>query len=134
MIIHISRLLFIALMCASIEQVLAGEFSSGGSLSPEKCRTNVITLIQPIYPRHTKVEPWCRVTVDFEVQKSGQIEAPYYPDDVDFEDLRKVAQIEPEECSNRYIGSVLRSLRKAEFVASQEVYQCTYTYNWVLEP
>ena len=73
------------------------------------------------------------MTVDFKVLPTGEIDVVHYPDDVAFEDLNQIAQLEPEECSNRYISSVLKSLRKAEFATSEEGYECSYTYNWVPE-
>lgn len=126
--------IFAASALVSAAPALSGDYSPGGSLTPNICKNNVLVLARPFFPRHVILpESGCRVTVKFTVLPSGKIDAPHYPDDVAFEDLRQVAKLEPEECSNRYISSVLKSLRKAEFAASEKGYECSYTYNWVPE-
>jgi hypothetical protein len=126
--------LFAASALVSAAQALSGDYPPGESLTPNICKDNVLVLVRPFFPRHVIFpESGCRVTVKFTVLPSGKIDVPHYPDDVAFEDLTQVAKLEPEECSNRYISSVLKSLRKAQFAASENGYECSYTYNWVPE-
>tara|TARA_R110002072_G_scaffold219679_1_gene377284 strand:+ start:374 stop:781 length:408 start_codon:yes stop_codon:yes gene_type:complete len=122
-------------MALPTQQGLAEDNYPGGIFSPKDCNDNALVVVRPFFPRHVEFpESGCRVIVDFKVLPNGKVQAPRYPDDVAYEDLRKVARIEPEKCSNRYISAVLRSLQKAQFVESQEGFHCTYTYNWVMEP
>ncbi|PLW84308.1 hypothetical protein CWI75_02920 [Kineobactrum sediminis] len=133
---RLSKILFAFVFAVvSTLEVAAEDEHPRGLWSPTACRDNILVAVRPIYPRHT-VHPdsGCRISVDVKVMPSGKVQVPHYPNDVNDEGLRTVAQIEPEECSNRYISSVLHSLQKAQFAESHDGFSCKYTYHWLLEP
>jgi hypothetical protein len=101
--------------------------------SPKVCQDSVLYTVQPIWPRHTKViAGGCRVSIDFHVNAKGNVSDYSGRAYIEFDDLRELAEIEPLECSSRYIRAAIKSLNKAQFTVSNAGLSCTYIHNFSL--
>ena len=110
------------------------EIIAGGYLSPKICQDSVLYTVQPIWPRHVEFSAGgCSVSVAIRVNPDGSVSGTDKWNSITTGDLRNFATIKPENCSNRYIKALTKTLGKAKFVASESGLNCTYTYNFVLE-
>ena len=110
------------------------EIFTSADLSPQLCADRVLYLVNPLLPRHANpaIGP-CKISVAFRINASGKIGYPLESNWYGLESNRNHISASPENCRATHAKPVIKALRKAQFAAADETYDCIYTHVWRLE-
>ena len=102
-----------------------------GYLTPDICSDRVYFTVNPLLPKHSTGEGVsCRISVSFTVLSNGKVGHPLSEHEIKLDDLGDLVSATPASCRESHGPFVVKALRKAQFSAAEESYECTYSYSW----